>query len=58
MVTWSIEYEKMSQNVPDPDSLLELGKNVFKYAETHLNPTLVIEAAQKVGNDIKIPQLQ
>ncbi|PWA61865.1 kirola [Artemisia annua] len=57
-VTLTFEYEKMNEDVPDPDSLLELGKNVIKYAETRLNPTLVIEAAQKVGNDIKIPQLQ
>ncbi|GKG64589.1 hypothetical protein Tco_0661629, partial [Tanacetum coccineum] len=43
---------------PDPDSLLEAAKNVIKYAEARLNPTLVIEAALKAGNDIKIPQLQ
>nr|GEX14989.1 kirola-like [Tanacetum cinerariifolium] len=58
MVTWTVEYENLSKDVPDPDSLLEFAKNVIKYAETRLNPTLVIEAAQKVGNDIKIPQLQ
>nr|GEV10585.1 kirola-like [Tanacetum cinerariifolium] len=48
----------MSEDVPDPDSFIEAAKNVIKYAETRLNPTLVIEAAQKAGKDIKIPQLQ
>ncbi|GJY13801.1 kirola-like protein [Tanacetum coccineum] len=57
-VTWTFEYEKMSEDVPDPDSFIEAAKNVIKYAETRLNPTLVIEAAQKAGKDIKIPQLQ
>nr|GEY13510.1 ribosomal protein S5 [Tanacetum cinerariifolium] len=59
-MTWTVEYDKLSKDVPDPDSLLEFAKNVIKYAETRLNPTLVIEAefAQKVGNDIKMPQLQ
>nr|GEW84916.1 RNA-directed DNA polymerase, eukaryota, reverse transcriptase zinc-binding domain protein [Tanacetum cinerariifolium] len=53
--TWTVEYENLSEDVPDPDSLLVFAKNVIKYAETRLNPTLVIEAAQKVDNDIKIP---
>nr|GEU54559.1 putative START-like domain-containing protein [Tanacetum cinerariifolium] len=57
MVTWTVEYENLSKHVPNPDSLLEFAKNVIKYDKTRLNPTLVIEAAQKVGNDIKIPQL-
>ncbi|GJV99168.1 hypothetical protein Tco_1554420 [Tanacetum coccineum] len=53
------EEDERRCNVPDPDaSLLEAGKNVFKYAEIHLNLALVIEAAQKVDSDIKIPQLQ
>ncbi|GJU85065.1 reverse transcriptase domain-containing protein [Tanacetum coccineum] len=46
-VTWTFEYEKMSEDVPDPDSLLEAAKNVIKYAEARLNLTLVIEAALK-----------
>ncbi|GKG05232.1 hypothetical protein Tco_0325318, partial [Tanacetum coccineum] len=39
-----------SEDVPDPDSLLEAAKNVIKYAEARLNLTLVIEAALKAGN--------
>nr|GEV26220.1 protein NEDD1 [Tanacetum cinerariifolium] len=58
MVTWTVEYENLSKDVLDSDSLLEFAKNFIKYAETLLNPTLVIKAAHKVGNDIKIPQLQ
>nr|GFA24973.1 kirola-like [Tanacetum cinerariifolium] len=56
-VTWTVEYDKLSEDVPDPNSLLEFAKNVIKYVVTRLNPTLVNEAefAQKVGNDIKIP---
>ncbi|PWA60814.1 kirola [Artemisia annua] len=47
-VTWTFEYEKMSQNAPDPDSLLELLKNVIKYAETRLNPTLVLRLLRRL----------
>nr|GEV10589.1 MLP-like protein 28 [Tanacetum cinerariifolium] len=44
-VTWTFEYEKMSEDVPNPDSCLEAAKDVIKYVDTRLNPTLVIEAA-------------
>nr|GEY89025.1 kirola [Tanacetum cinerariifolium] len=57
-LTWTVEYDKLTEDVPDPDSLLEFAKNVIKYAETRLNHTFGIEAAKKVVNDIKIPQLQ
>nr|GEZ61897.1 ribosomal protein S5 [Tanacetum cinerariifolium] len=60
ILAFSLGSDYVYLDVPDPDSLIEFAKNVIKYAETRLNPTLVIEAelAQKVGNDIKMPQLQ
>nr|GEY32649.1 retrovirus-related Pol polyprotein from transposon TNT 1-94 [Tanacetum cinerariifolium] len=30
-VTWTVEYDKLSEDVRDPDSLLEFTKNVIKY---------------------------
>lgn len=35
VVTWTVEYEKLSADVPDPDSLMELYTNITKDAETH-----------------------
>ncbi|KAI3696290.1 hypothetical protein L1987_79302 [Smallanthus sonchifolius] len=41
-VTWTVEYERMNENVPDPDSVIELLQKIIKYVETHLNPDLVV----------------
>ncbi|KAK9060079.1 hypothetical protein SSX86_020783 [Deinandra increscens subsp. villosa] len=49
-VTWTLEYEKMNEDVPDPDSIVEVAHNVTKYVGTRLNPDSVA--------NIKIPQLQ
>ncbi|KAM0012277.1 putative Bet v I/Major latex protein [Helianthus debilis subsp. tardiflorus] len=35
LVTWTVEYEKLNPNVPDPDSLMEFYKKVAKDIETH-----------------------
>ncbi|CAI9275953.1 unnamed protein product [Lactuca saligna] len=34
LVTWTVEYEKLNPNVPDPDTLLEFYKEVTKDIET------------------------
>ncbi|XP_071939860.1 kirola-like [Coffea arabica] len=35
LVAWTIEYEKRSENVPDPNTLMELALNITKDIETH-----------------------
>lgn len=35
LVTWTVEYEKLSPDVPDPDTLMEFYKKVTKDIETH-----------------------
>ncbi|KAL7609453.1 hypothetical protein Lser_V15G11680 [Lactuca serriola] len=35
LVTWTIEYEKLNPDVPDPDTLLEFFKKVTKDIEAH-----------------------
>ena len=35
VVTWTVEYEKISPNAPDPDTLMEFYKKVTKDIETH-----------------------
>ncbi|PWA41390.1 kirola [Artemisia annua] len=39
--TWTLEYEKMNEDVPDPDSVFEAVQSIIKYAETH-----IVESAQ------------
>ncbi|XP_076895448.1 kirola-like [Bidens hawaiensis] len=34
LVTWTVEYEKLSPNVPDPDTLMDFYKKVAKDIET------------------------
>lgn len=35
LVTWTVEYEKLSPDVSDPDTLMEFYKKVTKDIETH-----------------------
>ncbi|CAI9096008.1 OLC1v1032068C1 [Oldenlandia corymbosa var. corymbosa] len=35
LVTWTFEYEKLHEGIPDPNSLLELGIQLTKEIETH-----------------------
>ncbi|KAL7609078.1 hypothetical protein Lser_V15G11676 [Lactuca serriola] len=35
LVTWTVEYEKLSPDVPDPDTLMEFYEKVTKDIETH-----------------------
>ncbi len=40
LVTWTVEYEKLNESVPDPDTLMEMLINVIKDIETgHLSLT-------------------
>ncbi|PWA81601.1 kirola [Artemisia annua] len=39
--TLTLEYEKMNEDVPDPDSVFEAVQSIIKYAETH-----IVESAQ------------
>ncbi|KAJ9549043.1 hypothetical protein OSB04_021586 [Centaurea solstitialis] len=34
LVTWTVEYEKLNTNIPDPDSLMDFYKKVTKDIET------------------------
>lgn len=49
-LTWTLEYEKMNENIPDPDSLVVAVQNVTKFVEARLNPDFIA--------NMKIPQLQ
>ncbi|XP_071715615.1 kirola-like [Rutidosis leptorrhynchoides] len=51
-VTWTIEYQKVNESVPDPDSIIRAAQKIIKYAETRL------DAALNITKDVKIPQLQ
>lgn len=33
LVTWTVEYEKVSEDIPDPDSLLDLAYKITKDVE-------------------------
>ncbi len=33
LVTWTMEYEKLNENIPDPDGVLEMFKNITKHIE-------------------------
>ncbi|XP_071703195.1 kirola-like [Rutidosis leptorrhynchoides] len=35
LVTWTVEYEKLNANVPDPNTLLDFYRKVTKDIETH-----------------------
>ncbi|GKA87983.1 kirola-like protein [Tanacetum coccineum] len=35
LVTWTVEYEKLSPNVPDPDTLMDFYTKLTKDIETH-----------------------
>ncbi|KAL4574361.1 hypothetical protein LXL04_021190 [Taraxacum kok-saghyz] len=35
-VTWTLEYEKINEDVPDPNALIDLACNVTKVIENHL----------------------
>ncbi|CAI9296923.1 unnamed protein product [Lactuca saligna] len=35
-VTWTLEYEKINEDVPDPDALIDLAYKVTKVVELHL----------------------
>lgn len=35
LVTWTLDYEKMKEDVPDPNTLMEFCLNVTKDIETH-----------------------
>ena len=35
LIAWTIEYEKRSENVPDPNTLMELALNITKDIEAH-----------------------
>ncbi|KAI3516634.1 hypothetical protein L1887_15557 [Cichorium endivia] len=35
-VTWTLEYEKINEHVPDPDALLDLADKITKVIESHL----------------------
>ncbi|XP_073147208.1 kirola-like [Henckelia pumila] len=39
IVTWTLEYEKKSEDIPDPHTLMEFCLNVTKDIETHHLPT-------------------
>ncbi|XP_076921943.1 kirola-like [Bidens hawaiensis] len=41
-VTWTLEYEKMNEDIPDPDSLVEAVQNITKFVETRLNPDSLV----------------
>ncbi|PWA55802.1 hypothetical protein CTI12_AA395780 [Artemisia annua] len=35
LVTWTVEYEKINEDVPDPDSIIDIAYNLTKDIETH-----------------------
>ncbi|KAI7729838.1 hypothetical protein M8C21_013487 [Ambrosia artemisiifolia] len=35
LVTWTVEYEKLNSDVPDPDTLMDFYRKVTKDIETH-----------------------
>ncbi|XP_052520222.1 uncharacterized protein LOC128071376 [Budorcas taxicolor] len=35
LVTWTFEYEKLNEDVPDPDTLMDFSVNLTKDIETH-----------------------
>ncbi|PWA72105.1 hypothetical protein CTI12_AA273680 [Artemisia annua] len=35
LVTWTVEYEKINEDVPDPDSIIDFAYNLTKDIKTH-----------------------
>ncbi|KAK1423128.1 hypothetical protein QVD17_18423 [Tagetes erecta] len=35
LVSWTVEYEKLNPNIPDPDTFMEICKQMAKDIETH-----------------------